>query len=219
MFISKKIIQELVNKNGGKLGSDNLKLSVDNSKSASNSTMDPMFDPEDGDQIKNSVVQSTRQQGYRGWYSLVPMPAVKTPVRNSIDVDDNISYMDDKKGKTCKHCEGKGCKICKKNKLKESSKRKMEEYVEDIVSKKISKDVLDRVKKDGDIRKNGIPDIDIINEENPVLVRKAKNLIDAIKSNLATGEEKGVLLNFLITNIDTIDIPSEYKNEMLKKLR
>lgn len=219
MFISKKIIQELVNKDGGKLGGNNVKLSVDNSKSASNSTMDPMFNPEDGDQIKNSSIQSTRQQGYRGWYSLVPMPAVKTPMRNSIDVDDNISYMDDEKEKTCKHCKGEGCKICAKNKLKESSKKKMEEYVEDIVSKKISKDVLDKVRKDGDIRKNGIPDIDIIAEENPVLVRKTKNLIDAIKTNLATGEEKGVILNFLITNIDTMDIPTEYKQEMLKKLR
>jgi hypothetical protein len=219
MFISKKIIQELVNKNGSKLGGDNVKLSIDNSKSASNSTMDPMFDPEDGDQLKNSSIQSTRQQGYRGWYSLVPMPSVKTPVPNTINVSDNVSYMEDKKEKPCKHCKGEGCKICTKNKIKEASKSKMEEYVEDIVTKKISKDVLDKVKKGGDIRKNGIPEIDIIAEENPVLVRKTKNLIDAIKSNLATGEEKGIILNFLITNIDTIDIPVEYKNEMLKKLK
>jgi len=205
MFIPKNIIKELVNKEGGKLGGDNVTLSVDNSKSASNSTMDPMFNPEDGDQLKNSVVQSTRQQGYRGWYSLVPMPAVRTSTANSIDYIDNIDYMEDEKDT--------------KKKLKKTSKRKMEEYVEDIVSKKLSKDVLDKVNKDGDIRKNGIPDIDVIGEENPILVRKTKNLIDIIKTNLATGEEKGIILNFLISNIDTLDIPSEYKQQMLKKLR
>jgi hypothetical protein len=87
----------------------------------------------------------------------------------------------------------------------------MEEYVEDIISKKnISKDVLS---------KNGIPDVDNISEDNPVLVRKVKSLIDIISKNQATGEQKGMILNYLISNIGTTDIPIEYKQEMVKKLR
>ena len=65
-IIPKNILNELVNSDGTRIGSNNVKLSRDNSKSASNSTMDPMYDI-DGDQIRNSVVQSTRQQGYRGY--------------------------------------------------------------------------------------------------------------------------------------------------------
>jgi hypothetical protein len=91
--------------------------------------------------------------------------------------------------------------------------------VEDIVDKKFPKEVVDKIKKYGDVNKNGIPDIEIISEENPLLVRKVKNLIDIISKNQATGEQKGVILNFLINNIGTIDIPMEYKQEMLKKLR
>lgn len=197
-------INELVDKDGVRLGGNNVKLSVDNSKSASNSTMDPMFNPDDGDQLKNSVVQSTRQQGYRKFpYSLVPLPARAAGIART--VGDDTDYMEDEKESY-------------KNRTKKTSKNKMEEYVEDIVSKKFPKDVLDKIKSDGEIRRNGVPNIDVI-EENPVLVRKVKNLIDIIEKNQASGEQKGIILNFLINNIGTVDIPNEYKQEMLKKLR
>jgi hypothetical protein len=203
--IPKNILNELVNSDGTRIGGNNVKLSRDNSKSSSDSTMDPMYNPEDGDQVRNSVVQSTRQQGYRGYYSLVPMPSVKTPNATINTYTDNIDYMDDKKGV--------------KKTIKKISKKKMEEMVEDIVSKKISKDVIDDVKTYNVINKNGIPDIEIISDENPLLVRKVKNLIDIVKKNQANGEQKGVILNFLVNNIDTIDIPVEYKKEILKKLQ
>jgi len=191
-------INELVNKDGTRIGANNVQIGQNNSKSASNSTSDPMYDPEDGDQLKNAVSQQ-RQNGYRGWKAtmLLPMPQA-------------ISYMSDEDEKTGK---------TPKEKIKKSSKKKMGEMVEDIVNKKFSKEVLDKVKINGDINKNGIPDIEIISDENPLLVRKVKNLIDIISKNQATGEQKGVILNYLINNIGSTDIPMEYKSEMLKKLR
>jgi len=191
-------INELVNKDGTRIGANNVQIGQNNSKSASNSTSDPMYDPEDGDQLKNAVSQQ-RQNGYRGWKAtmLLPMPQA-------------ISYMSDEDEKTGKKS---------KEKIKKSSKKKMGEMVEDIVNKKFSKEVLDKVKINGDINKNGVPDIEIISDENPLLVRKVKNLIDIISKNQATGEQKGVILNYLINNIGSTDIPMEYKSEMLKKLR
>jgi len=105
------------------------------------------------------------------------------------------------------------------DRMEESSKKKMKNMVEDIVDKKFPKEVVDKIKKYGDIRKNGVPDIEIISDENPLLVRKVKSLVDIIEKNQATGEQKGVILNFLINNIGTVDIPTEYKQEILKKLR
>lgn len=214
-IIPKNILKEFVNSDGVRIGGNNVKLSVDNSKSASNSTMDPMFNPKDGTQLKNSVVQSTRQQGYNdNPFSLIPLPS---RVVGSADID----YMEDEKEnkKWPKKKDTKKPPFSNpKKKIKEASKAKMEEYVEDIVSKNFSKDVLDKIKSDGEIRRNGIPNIDVI-EENPVLVRKVKNLIDIIEKNQATGEQKGIILNFLINNIGAVDIPVEYKQEMLKKLR
>jgi hypothetical protein len=260
-FIKKKdILKELVNSDGTRIGSDNVKLNRDNSKSASNSTMDPMYNPEDGDQIKNSVVQSTRQPGYRGWYSLVPMPASgKVPLAqvnintsntdymgdsndwwenieelaNELSIDmgtviteDDLYEFDDFHHNPNWDSKKKYLDTFKewfpnkeKHKISESSKNKMKSMVEDIVDKKFPKEVVDKIKKYGDINKNGIPDIEVISEENPLLVRKVKNLIDIISKNQATGEQKGVILNFLVNNIDTIDIPSEYKKEIIKKIR
>lgn len=255
-IIPKNILSELVNSDGTRIGGNNVKLSRDNSKSASNSTMDPMYDI-DGDQIRNSVVQSTRQQGYRGYYSLVPMPAVRTPTASVYNYMNNIDYMSDESDfiedvddlvmslsdrldteinlenlQDFEEFMGYPYWQSKeefekafinwwdnKGVVEESSKKKMKNMVEDIVDKKFPKEVVDKIKKYGDIRKNGVPDIEIISDENPLLVRKVKNLIDIIEKNQATGEQKGVILNFLINNIGTVDIPTEYKQEMLKKLR
>jgi len=288
IIIPKNILSELVNSDGTRIGGNNVKLSRDNSKSASNSTMDPMYDI-DGDQIRNSVVQSTRQQGYRGYYSLVPMPAVRTPTASVYNYMNNIDYMSDEplhpqsdftdigeKRKWIKKVNNEPEELewwedidglitslsdildvqidleylqdfeefmgypyweskeefenhfidwwenkekYYAGKMEESSKKKMKNIIEDIVDKKFPKEVVDKIKKYGDIKKNGVPDIEIISDENPLLVRKVKSLVDIIEKNQATGEQKGVILNFLINNIGTIDIPTEYKQEMLKKLR
>ena len=198
-------INELVNKDGTRIGANNVQIGQNNSKSASNSTSDPMYDPEDGDQLKNAVSQQ-RQNGQRGRNAgyLLRIPAT------SVGSSDGMSYMSDEDKKRRKKS---------KEEIEKSSKKKMGEMVEDIVNKKFSKEVLDKVKINGDINKNGIPDIEIISDENPLLVRKVKNLIDIISKNQATGEQKGVILNYLINNIGSTDIPMEYKSEMLKKLR
>lgn len=195
-------INELVDKDGVRLGGNNVKLSVDNSVSASNSTIDPMYNPTNGRQLKNATALQ-RQQGYRkSPYSLVPMPTM-TPGK-----DPSIDYMDDEQELSNP-----------KKRLEDKSKQKMEEYVEDIVTKKFPKDVLNKIKSTDDIRRNGVPDIEVISQENPILVRKVKNLIDVVSKNQATGEQKGMILNYLINNIGTVDIPAEFKQEMLKKLR
>jgi hypothetical protein len=181
----------------------------DDVKSASNSTTDPIFNPEDGEQLKNATAQQ-RQQGYRGYYSLVPMPAVKTPLADD-SYPTMVSYMDDEKNiRNFNKNKLKNFKA--KRRIKEVAKNKIDNMIEDIVNKKIAKDILN-------VRKNGIPDIDVVSEENPILVRKLKNLVDIVDLNQATGEQKGVILNFLINNIGTVDIPVEYKEEIVKKLK
>ena len=248
---AKKILKELVNSNGARIGADNVKLNRDNSKSASNSTMDPMYNPEDGKQLKNSRIQSTTQPGYRrNLYSLVPLTTSGkvsymsddssndwwenieelanelSIVMKTVVTEDDLYEFDefygnpnwDSKEQYLNTFE-KWFPNKEKSKIEESAKKKMKNMVEDIVDKKFPKEVVDKIKKYGDVNKNGIPDIEIISEENPLLVRKVKNLIDIITKNQATGEQKGVILNFLVNNIDTIDIPSEYKKEIIKKIR
>lgn len=101
-------------------------------------------------------------------------------------------------------------------KLKEEGKNKMNSLIEDIFTKKdFDKEF---VKKNiGDLKLNGIQDLDTIRETNPILIRKVSALKDIIEKNSVSGEEKAIILNHLLS-MDLSDIPSEYKQELRKKL-
>lgn len=104
-----------------------------------------------------------------------------------------------------------------KTELDESSKLKMDELIEDIINKKtFDKEIVDKFKY-SKINTEGIPNIDSIKENNPILIRKVMALKDIIEKNDATGEEKGIILNFLL-DLDMTDIPSEFKNKLKQKI-
>jgi hypothetical protein len=101
--------------------------------------------------------------------------------------------------------------------LEESSKNKMDRVIEDIFTKKqFDTDIVKKF-RDNQIRLNGVPPIDTIEDSNPILVRKVNLLKDIIEKNDASGEEKAVILNHLL-DIDLTDVPKEYKEELKKKL-
>jgi len=103
-----------------------------------------------------------------------------------------------------------------KNKIKENSRIKMNSLIEDIFTKKdFDREFIDKVK---DLRLNGIQNIDAIRDTNPILIRKVSSLKELIEKNNATGEEKAILLNFLL-DMDMSDIPVEYKEELKKKFK
>lgn len=101
--------------------------------------------------------------------------------------------------------------------LESVGKDKMKGMLEDIFTKKsFDTDIVDRI-KNREVTLNGIPPLDTIRDTNPILIRKVSALKDIITKNEATGEEKGVILNFLL-DMGTNDIPREYKEEIKKKL-
>ena len=101
-------------------------------------------------------------------------------------------------------------------KLKENSKKRMESIIEDIFTKKdFDKEFVE--KKTKDLKLNGIQDLEVIKETNPILIRKVATLRDVIEKNSTSGEEKAIILNYLLS-MDTTDIPTEYKEELKKKL-
>ncbi len=100
--------------------------------------------------------------------------------------------------------------------VKEFGKNNTINIIEDIFTKKD----FDRefVNKSVDYQKlNGIPKIDDIKETNPIIIRKVSALKDIIEKNNTSGEEKAIILNYLL-GIDLSDIPKEFKNELIKKL-
>ena len=102
-------------------------------------------------------------------------------------------------------------------KLRESGKNKMNSLIEDIFTKKdFDKEFVEKRKKD--LRLNGIESLESIRETNPILIRKVGTLKDIIEKNSASGEEKAIILNFLL-DIDLTDVPQQYKEELKKKIR
>jgi hypothetical protein len=104
------------------------------------------------------------------------------------------------------------------NKLKEASKNSMNSIIEDIFTKKDFDTDLVKKYKDSQVRLNGIPDIEVVKTSNPILVRKLDALRGLIDKSGLSGEDKGVVLNYVL-NIDMSDIPQEYKSELKKKIR
>ncbi len=100
--------------------------------------------------------------------------------------------------------------------LEEVSRHKMNSLIEDIFTKKdFDKEFVQKNKSD--LKLNAIPEIDTIKDTNPILIRKVQNLKDLIEKGEATGEEKAIMLNYLLS-INMSDIPTEYKNELKKKI-
>jgi polyhydroxyalkanoate synthesis regulator phasin len=96
-------------------------------------------------------------------------------------------------------------------------KEKMDKLIEDIISKQdLDNDIVKRM-SDELVRKNGIPSLDIMNETNPIVVKKVNSLVDIISRNGVTPEEKAIIINHLLS-VDMSNIPQSYKTELKKKL-
>jgi hypothetical protein len=93
----------------------------------------------------------------------------------------------------------------------ELAEAKMKKMVEDILSQK--SDSRDMVKKNGvsDINRNNIPDMEELAQIKPVVGKKVEDVLKTISMNNLTGEEIGVVINYLLTNIDLSEVPSDYK--------
>jgi translation elongation factor EF-G len=101
---------------------------------------------------------------------------------------------------------------------KERAKKLMKDMIENILNKNDYYNDIVKQYKDSDVNKNGIPDLDELNDafHKPVVVKKTKDLLRSIEMNGLNGEETGIVLNFILKNIDLSEIPQEYKTNLRK---
>ena len=94
----------------------------------------------------------------------------------------------------------------------------MKQMVEDILAKK--SDNKDMIKKSNssDVNRNNIPDIDDLSDKQMIVVGKLKDLIDTINGNNLSSEEVGIVMNYIVSNINTSNVPMDYKNIIRKQL-
>jgi len=202
------LIKELVNKDGSRISGDE-KIDQDNNMTTSKITTD--------DAVR------MQRQGI-SWYTNFG----RVYYNEDDDTNDGVNLPpEDEELKRKKGTKPKrkqkiqnpniGTPSPKNPKLKESGKNKMNSLIEDIFTKKdFDKEFVEKRKKD--LRLNGIESLESIRETNPILIRKVGTLKDLIEKNSASGEEKAVILNFLL-DIDMTDVPQQYKEELKKKIR
>lgn len=99
-----------------------------------------------------------------------------------------------------------------------TSEQRVKNMVEDILSRQSNN--TDIVKRTGnnDVNRNGIPDIKDLSETKMIIAGKLRDLIDSIDSINLSSEELGIVLNHLLDNLDTSNIPHDYKNIIRKKI-
>jgi len=98
------------------------------------------------------------------------------------------------------------------------SEERMRKMVEDILSRKSDNQELVKKRNNSDVNRNGIPDIEKRSDTKMIMVGKLRDLIDTMESGNLSGEEFGIILNFLLSTLDTSSIPSDYKNIIRKKI-
>lgn len=187
------LISELINKDGTRISGDK-KINQFNNMTASNLTTDDFV--------------STTRQGISFYNNFG-----RVYVGEDDDTNDGVKVPNGDKPKKTKKSKKRSPMSTK---LKENSKKRMESIIEDIFTKKdFDKEFVE--KKTKDLKLNGIQDLEVIKETNPILIRKVATLRDVIEKNSTSGEEKAIILNYLLS-MDTTDIPTEYKEELKKKL-
>ena len=98
------------------------------------------------------------------------------------------------------------------------AKERMEDLIEDLMSDR--SDNRDMVKGGNvqDINRNKIPDIEDITNNNQALSSTLKSVIDIMNGQDVNGESVGVILNYIISNVNTNDIPQDYKRIIRGKI-
>lgn len=101
-----------------------------------------------------------------------------------------------------------------KDKLAEA---KMRDMIENLATRANDRDMVKRY-KDTDVNRNEIPDLEELatTYKKPIVAKKAEGLLRTFEMNRLNGEEIGIVINYLLTNIDLNDVPNDYKN-LLKR--
>ena len=99
------------------------------------------------------------------------------------------------------------------------AKNKMKKMVEDVLSQQNQSNDFVNKTDNSDVNRNGIPDLEDFAKQKPMIDRELKSFISKIARIQLTGEEKGIILNHIIQNMNTTDIPRDYKQILSKTLR
>tara|TARA_R110000772_G_scaffold17946_1_gene49837 strand:- start:71256 stop:72008 length:753 start_codon:yes stop_codon:yes gene_type:complete len=103
-------------------------------------------------------------------------------------------------------------------KFKESSiKERATKLVRELMQNRTDASDFVKNKNYSDVNRNSIPDIDELN--NSVVISKTKGFVNSVNSNGLSGEDIGVVLDFILTNINLEEVPDDFKKMIQSKFK
>jgi len=96
---------------------------------------------------------------------------------------------------------------------------KMKKIIEDLIDKGEDRDMVRRF-NDSDVNRNKIPDLEELSttRQKPIVARKAQELLKSFDMNRLNGEEVGIVINYILTNVNLSEIPQDYKTLLRKNI-
>jgi hypothetical protein len=115
-----------------------------------------------------------------------------------------------------------GARVQSEGELSESelAEAKMKDMIENLMGNRT--DNRDMVKKyrDSDVNRNEIPDMEELatTYQKPIVVKKTQEILKTMEMNKLSGEEVGIVINYILNNVDLNQIPQDYKRLLRKNL-
>jgi hypothetical protein len=104
--------------------------------------------------------------------------------------------------------------------IDEIAESKMKDMIENLIGDKNDNNGMVKTHRDSDVNRNEIPDLEELatTHQKPIVAKKAQEILKTIEMNHLNGEEVGIVINYLLQNIDISQIPQDYKNLLRKNL-
>ncbi len=99
-----------------------------------------------------------------------------------------------------------------------TAEQRMRNMVEDIMTKKSNSAGIVKKKSNSDVNRNNIPDIEELSDSQMIVVGKLDDLVDTINGLPLSPDELGIVVNRLVSKIDSSKIAVDYKNIIRKQL-
>lgn len=94
---------------------------------------------------------------------------------------------------------------------------KMKKMVEDIMANKSTGNDMVRNVNTPDVNRNNIPDIAELKQNKPVTANAAIQFVVDLNDEPLQGDEKAIMLNYIISNMKLTDISSDYRRILKSK--
>jgi hypothetical protein len=102
----------------------------------------------------------------------------------------------------------------------ELAEAKMKDMIENLMNNKSDRRDLVKKRTPTDVNRNEIPDLEELSTKfnKPVVAKKTEDILKTMEMNKLSGEEVGIVINYILNNVDLSQIPREYKRLLRKNL-